>query len=86
VLANLKIRRKLLVLVPLAAMVFAATTYSSIEMLWANARYSALIAIDVKTIRSLPVARAKNTRFGQIIYEEMRQSPNEVHEIEELKS
>jgi two-component system, sensor histidine kinase and response regulator len=75
VLANLKIRRKLLLaLVPLAVMVLAATTYSSIEMLRADARYSALIATDVKTLRSLTVARAKNNRFGQLIYEEIAET------------
>ncbi len=71
-LANLKIRRKLLLaLLPLAAMVIAATTYSSVEMLRADARYSALMATDVKTLRSLTVARAKSNRFGQLIYEEI---------------
>ena len=71
-LANLKIRRKLLLaLLPLAAMVLAATTYSSIEMLRADARYSALMATDVKTLRSLTVARAKSNRFGHSIYEEI---------------
>jgi two-component system, sensor histidine kinase and response regulator len=72
VLANLKIRRKLLLaLFPLAAMVLAAATYSSIAMLRADARYSTLLATDVKTLRSLTVARAKSNRFGQLIYEEI---------------
>ena len=74
-LANLKIRRKLLfALLPLAAMVLAATTYSSVEMLRADTRYSALIATDVKTLRSLTVARAKNNRFNQVIYEEIAET------------
>jgi two-component system, sensor histidine kinase and response regulator len=75
VLANLKIRRKLLLaLVPLAAMVLAATTYSSIEMLRGDTRYSALLATDVKTLRSLTVARAKNNRFNHSIYEEIAET------------
>jgi two-component system sensor histidine kinase/response regulator len=75
VLANLKIRRKLLLaLVPLAAMVLAAASYSSIEMLRADARYSTLLATDVKTLRSLTVARAKNNRFNHSIYEELAET------------
>ena len=74
-LANLKIRRKLLLaLVPLAAMVLAAASYSSIEMLRADTRYSALIATDVNTLRSLTVARAKNNRFNHSIYEEIAET------------
>ena len=74
-LANLKIRRKLLLaLVSLAAMVLAATTYSSIEMLRGDARYSTLLATDVKTLRSLTVARAKNNRFNHAIYEEIAET------------
>ncbi len=74
-LANLKIRRKLLLsLLPLAAMVLAATTYSSVEMLRADARYSALMTNDVKALRSLTVARAKSNRFNHAIYEEIAET------------
>ena len=74
-LANLKIRRKLLfALLALAAMVIAATTYSSIAMLRADGRYSKLLATDVKTLRSLTVARAKNNRFNHAVYEEIAET------------
>ena len=71
-LANLRIRRKLLVaLLPLALMVLAATLYSSIEMLRIDKWYTDLIDRDVKALQSLTDARAKTTQFGQWLYKEI---------------
>ena len=83
-LANLKIRRKLLIaLLPLAALVIAAVAYSSIQMVRADSWYSALIAKDVKALRSLTVARAKNNRLNQLLYEEMVEpDPGKKREID----
>ncbi len=71
-LANLKIRKKLLVaLLPLALMVVAATLYSSIEMVRIDTWYSELIDRDVQALQNLTDARAKTTQFGELLYKEI---------------
>lgn len=74
-LANLKIRSKLLIaLLPLVAMVFVAVAYSSIEMYRADARYSLILDRDVKALRTVIDARAMNNQFGRLLYEEIAES------------
>ncbi|WP_158752108.1 response regulator [Acidobacterium sp. S8] len=74
-LANLKIRSKLLIaLLPLVAMVFVAVAYSSIEMYRADARYSLILDEDVKALRTVIDARATNNQFGRLLYEEIAES------------
>ena len=71
-LANLKIRKKLLVaLLPLALMVIAATLYSSTEMIRIDRWYSELIDRDVQALQNLTDARAKTTQFGELLYKEI---------------
>ncbi|RSL15628.1 two-component system sensor histidine kinase/response regulator [Edaphobacter aggregans] len=71
-LANLRIRAKLLLTVlPLALMVVLATLYSSITSRQIDAHYSNMIDHDVKTLQSLSVARAHANRVGLFLYEEV---------------
>src|SRR5271170_419411 len=71
-LANLKIRAKLLLAVlPLALMVILATLYSSISSRRIDAWYSELIDRDVKSLQSLTVLRAHTNRIGLFLYEEI---------------
>jgi two-component system sensor histidine kinase/response regulator len=74
-LANLKIRTKLLVaLLPLVIVVIAASLYSSIERVRIDNAYNSLIHKDIKALRSLTEARAQATRFDQLLYEEIAES------------
>ena len=69
-LANLKLRRKLLIaMVPLALMVVAAGVYSSFESKTIDTWYSNLIDTEVKALRSLAEARSHTNRFGLFLYE-----------------
>jgi signal transduction histidine kinase/CheY-like chemotaxis protein len=71
-LANLKIRTKVIIaLLPLAIMVIVAALYSANQMSTIDARYSSLIARDVKALQHLTVARALTNRFGQLLYQEI---------------
>ena len=69
-LANLKLRRKLLIaMAPLAVMVVVAGLYSSIESKRIDAWYSNLIHNDIKTLRSVTAARELTTRSHMLLYQ-----------------
>jgi signal transduction histidine kinase/CheY-like chemotaxis protein/HPt (histidine-containing phosphotransfer) domain-containing protein len=69
-LANLKLRRKLLIaLVPLAIMVIVAGVYSSIQSKRIDSWYSDLIDTEVKELRSISEARSHTNRFGMFLFE-----------------
>ena len=69
-LANLKLRRKLLLaMAPLALMVVVAEVYSTIETKAIDDRYSNLIETKVKGLRNLAEARSHTNRFGFFLYE-----------------
>jgi signal transduction histidine kinase/CheY-like chemotaxis protein/HPt (histidine-containing phosphotransfer) domain-containing protein len=69
-LANAKLRRKLLVaMVPLAIMVILAGIYSSIESKRIDSWYSGLIDTEVQGLRSVTEARSHTNRFGMYLFE-----------------
>ncbi len=69
-LANLKLRRKLLIsMVPLALMVIAAGVYSSFESKVIDTWYSTLIGKEVEALRSVTEARAHTNRYGLFLYD-----------------
>src|SRR5271167_2607742 len=69
-LANLRLRRKLLIaMAPLAAMVVVAGLYSSFESKWIDTSYSNLIDNDIKTLRSVTAARELTARSGMFLYQ-----------------
>src|SRR5271167_3015360 len=69
-LANLKLRRKLLIaMVPLALMVVVAGVYSSLASKTIDTWYSNLIDTEVKGLRSLTEARSHTNRYGLSLYE-----------------
>ena len=69
-LANLKLRRKLLIaLVPLAIMVIVAGAYSSIQSKRIDTWYSDLIDTQVEGLRSVSEARSHTNRFGMFLFE-----------------
>ena len=69
-LANLKLRRKLLIaLVPLAIMVIVAGVYSSLQSKRIDSWYSDLIDTEVKGLRSISEARSHTNRFGMFLFE-----------------
>src|SRR3982751_3061656 len=71
-LANLRIRTKLLIAVlPLLAMVIAATVYSSFEKIKIDAQYTKLIEKGEKSLQSLTETRARVNRFWQSLYKEI---------------
>jgi hypothetical protein len=75
VLANLKIRNKLLTaLVPLGAMVLVAVAYSTFEMFRADTRYTLIIDDDVKALRSVLVARGLCHRYHLGLYQEIAET------------
>jgi two-component system, sensor histidine kinase and response regulator len=75
VLANLKIRNKLLTaLVPLGAMVLVAVAYSTFEMFRADTRYTILIDDDVKALRGVLVARGLCHRYHLGLYQEIAET------------
>src|SRR5437763_16987882 len=64
-LANLKLRKKLLVaLTPLIVMVVAAGLYSSIEAKRIDTWYSRLIDNDIKSVCKMDAARSLVMRYG----------------------
>ena len=69
-LANLKLRRKLLIaLAPLAIMVIVAGVYSSIQRKRIDTWYSDLIDMEVQGLRSVSEARSHTNRFGMFLFE-----------------
>jgi signal transduction histidine kinase/DNA-binding response OmpR family regulator/HPt (histidine-containing phosphotransfer) domain-containing protein len=69
-LANLKLRRKLLVaMLPLALMAIVAGVYSSIERQIIDTWYSNLIDNYVKTFQSVTAARGNTMRFRLLLYQ-----------------
>jgi Four helix bundle sensory module for signal transduction len=69
-LANLKLRRKLLIaLAPLAIMVIVAGVYSSIQSKRIDTWYSDLIDMEVQGLQSVSEARSQTNRFGMFLYE-----------------
>ncbi len=83
-LANLKIRAKLLVaLLPLVVVVIAAVTYSSLHMATADTQYTLLLDKDVMAARSLTLARSHVNRFGKFLYEELSErDPVRIRELD----
>ncbi len=68
-LANLKLRRKLLIaMAPLAVMAIVAGLYSSIQSKRIDAWYSQLIDNEVKAVNHIDAARALNRRFSLYLY------------------
>src|SRR3954451_8147816 len=75
VLANFKIRTKVLIaLLPLAMMVIAAALYSSVEMKRIDTLYSNLLDTEVSLLLKLTSARAANNRFEQYLYKEIAET------------
>ena len=69
-LANLKLRRKLLIaMAPLVVMVIIAGVYSSIESKMTDTWYSNLITRQVEALRSVTEARAHTNRFSLFLYD-----------------
>ena len=72
VLANLKIRTKVLIaLLPLVIMVIAAALFASVEMRNIDTWYTELIDRNIKALQNLTMATALNDRFGQLLYKEI---------------
>ena len=70
ILANLKLRRKLLIaMAPLALMVVVACAYSTFESKSIDTLYSNVIGTDVKGLRSLTEARSHTNRYGMFLYD-----------------
>jgi signal transduction histidine kinase/CheY-like chemotaxis protein len=68
-LANLKLRRKLLVaLTPLVVMVVASGLYSSIQAKRIDMWYSLLIDNEIKSVYSIDAARTLAMRYGILLY------------------
>jgi signal transduction histidine kinase/DNA-binding response OmpR family regulator/HPt (histidine-containing phosphotransfer) domain-containing protein len=68
-LANLKLRRKLLIaMAPLAVMAILAGLYSSIQNKRIDTWYSQLIDNDVKAVHHIDTARSLNRRFNLYLY------------------
>jgi len=69
-LANLKLRRKLmLAMLPLVLMVIAAGLYASIEIRLIDRWYSDLVDGQLQAVHQVDVARALNMRFGFDLYQ-----------------
>jgi two-component system sensor histidine kinase/response regulator len=74
-LANFKLRRKLLVaMAPLAIMVIVAGVYSSIESKMIDSWYSHLIDTEIKSVHHLDAARSLTMRYGLYLYELIAES------------
>ncbi len=70
-LANLKLRRKLLLaMAPLALMVVVAGMYASIQSKRIDTHYTKLLGQDLRTVQDLARAKAQVALFGQLLYEE----------------
>jgi signal transduction histidine kinase/DNA-binding response OmpR family regulator/HPt (histidine-containing phosphotransfer) domain-containing protein len=69
-LANLKLRRKLLIaMAPLAIMVIFAGVYQSLQSNSIDTSYSNLIGTEVEGLRSFTEARSHTNRFGMFLFE-----------------
>jgi len=69
-LANLKLRRRLLIaMTPLAIMVMLESVYSSIQNNSTDTSYSDLIDTEVEGLRSVSEARSHTNRFGMFLFE-----------------
>ena len=69
-LANLKIRRKLLIaMAPLAILVIFESVYASIQSNSIDTSYSDLIGTEVEGLRSVTEARSHTNRFGMFLFE-----------------
>jgi PAS domain S-box-containing protein len=72
VLANLKIRNKLLIaLVPLGAMVLVGVIHSTYEMFRADNSYTRIIDENVKALRSVVIARGLCHKYNLVLYREI---------------
>jgi signal transduction histidine kinase/DNA-binding response OmpR family regulator/HPt (histidine-containing phosphotransfer) domain-containing protein len=70
ILANLKLRRKLLIaMAPLALMVVIAGAYSSFESKSIDTLYSNVINTQVNGLRRLTEARSHTNRYGMFLYD-----------------
>jgi len=70
-LANLKLRRKLLIaMAQLALMVVVAGLYASIQSKRIDTHYTHLLDQDLRTVQDLARAKAQVALFGQLLYEE----------------
>jgi two-component system sensor histidine kinase/response regulator len=75
VLANLKIRNKLLLaLVPLGAMVLIGGSHSTFEMFRADNRYTDIIDENVVALRSVVIARGLAHKFNLVLYREIAET------------
>jgi len=83
-LANLKLRRKLLVAMsPLAIMVFIAGVYSTVRSKMIDTWYSQLIDHEVKTVYEIDGARESCLRYGLSLYRLLSESnPDRMHVID----
>src|SRR3974390_322141 len=84
VLANLKIRGKVLVaLLPLAIMVVLAALYASIQIKSIDTAYSNLIDNETKSYQKLTLARLLINRFDLYLYKEIAETdPDRMREID----
>jgi two-component system sensor histidine kinase/response regulator len=84
ILANLKLRRKLLVaMAPLVFMVLMAGLYSTVESKKIDTRYSELIDQDVLALQHLTQAQAEASRFGLLLYKDIAEpAPDKMRAIE----
>ena len=74
-LANLKIRNKLLIaLVPLGAMVLVGVVHSTFEMFRVDDKYTAIIDENVKALRSVVVARGLCHKYNLVLYREIAET------------
>jgi two-component system sensor histidine kinase/response regulator len=70
ILANLKLRRKLLLaMVPLAVMVVVAGLYASVEIRAIDNWYSQLVDRELQAVHQMDNARALNVRYGFYLYQ-----------------
>lgn len=83
-LANLKLRRKLLVaMAPLALMALIAGVYSSVRSKMIDTWYSVLIDNEVKAVHKVDTARADSLRYSLALYREASETdPDRLQVIE----
>jgi len=69
ILANLKLRRKLLLaMIPLALMVIIAGTYASIEIRSIDNWYTQLVDHEMHSVHQIDIARALNMHYAFYLY------------------
>jgi two-component system sensor histidine kinase/response regulator len=72
ILANLKLRRKVLIaMAPLVVVVIFATLYSAIKNRTIYSSYSYLIDKDINMLLNLSSARALSNRYAVHLYQEI---------------